>query len=60
MQTALIYHLLVPPLGGTTALYTSMYGIGLIALLPYTTQVMKERLSHLEPLLQVFVSFVAG
>lgn len=59
MQTALIYHLLVPPLGGTTALYTSMYGIGLIALLPSTTQVMKERISRLEPLSHVFLRFEA-
>jgi drug/metabolite transporter (DMT)-like permease len=47
-HTTFVYHLLVAPLGGTTSLYTSMYGAGLIALLPYTTRVMKERLSRLE------------
>jgi hypothetical protein len=46
--TTFIYHLFVTPLGGTTALYTSMYGIGLVVLLPYTTWVMKERISRLE------------
>ena len=46
--TVFIYHLFVAPLGGTTALYTSMYGLGLVFLLPYTTWVMKERISRLE------------
>jgi hypothetical protein len=46
--TTFIYHLFVTPLGGTTALYTSMYGMGLVVLLPYTTRVMKERISRLE------------
>ncbi|NIV35086.1 MAG: hypothetical protein GWN58_38215, partial [Anaerolineae bacterium] len=41
--TTFIYHLFVTPLGGTTALYTSMYGMGLVVLLPYATLVMKER-----------------
>jgi hypothetical protein len=47
-HTTFIYHLFVAPLGGTTALYTSMYGVGLIALLLYSTRVMKERISRLE------------
>jgi hypothetical protein len=47
-HTTFVYHLFVAPLGGTTALYTSMYGIGLIALLLYSTQVMRERISSLE------------
>ena len=46
--TTFIYHLFVTPLGGTTALYTSMYGMGLVVLLPYTMLVMKERISRLE------------
>jgi len=59
-HTAFIYHLLMTPLGGTTALYTSMYGMGLIALLPYTARLMKERLSRLEPLSYAFVRFEVG
>jgi hypothetical protein len=47
-HTTFLYHLLVAPLGGTTALYTSMYGMGLIALLAYSTRVMKERMNHRE------------
>lgn len=59
MQTALIYHLLVPPpLGGATALYPAC--MGMLGLLPYTTQVMKERISRLEPLSHVFVRFEVG
>ena len=46
--TTFVYHLFVTPLGGTTALYTSMYGMGLVVLLPYTMLVMKERISRLE------------
>jgi drug/metabolite transporter (DMT)-like permease len=47
-HTVFVYHLLVAPLGGTTALYTSMYGVGLVVLLIYSTRVMKERLSQRE------------
>jgi multidrug transporter EmrE-like cation transporter len=47
-HTTFLYHLLVVPLGGTTALYTSMYGMGLVALLLYSTLVMKEQISRLE------------
>jgi hypothetical protein len=47
-HTTFIYHLFVAPLGGTTALYTSMYGMGMIALLLYSTQVMAERITRLE------------
>ena len=44
-HTVFVYHLLVAPLGGTTSLYTSMYGVGLVVLLLYSTRVMKEKLS---------------
>ncbi len=47
-HTTFLYHLFVVPLGGTVALYTSMYGMGLIALLLYSTRVMKEKFTHLE------------
>lgn len=47
-HTTFIYHLLVAPLGGTTALYTGMYGLGLIVLLVYSTRVMKEEITRLE------------
>jgi hypothetical protein len=47
-HTTFLYHLLVAPLGGTTALYTSMFGMGMIALLLYSKLVMKEEISHLE------------
>jgi hypothetical protein len=47
-HTTFVYHLLVTPLGGTTALYTSMYGVGLVALLAYSTWVLKERMSRPE------------
>ncbi len=47
-HTVFVYHLLVAPLGGTTALYTSMYGVGLVVLLFYSARVMKERLSPRE------------
>ncbi len=47
-HTVFVYHLLIAPLGGNTALYTSMYGVGLVVLLFYSTRVMKERLSHRE------------
>ena len=46
--TVFVYHLFVAPLGGTTALYTSMYGMGLVVLLPYSVWVMKERIGRLE------------
>ena len=46
--TVFVYHLFVAPLGGTTALYTSMYGLGLIVLLLHSTWVMKERICRLE------------
>ncbi len=47
-HTTFIYHLLVAPLGATVALYTSMYGTGLIALLIYSTRVMKEEITRLQ------------
>jgi hypothetical protein len=47
-HTTFIYHLFVAPLGGTTALYTGMYGMGMIALLLYSTQVMAEKITRLE------------
>lgn len=47
-HTTFLYHLMVAPLGGTAALYTSMYGIGLIALLFYATWVMKEEITRLQ------------
>ncbi len=47
-HTTFVYHLFVAPLGGTTALYTSMYGVGLVALLFYSTRVMKEEISRRE------------
>ena len=47
-HTTFIYHLFVAPLGGNIALYTSMYGMGMIALLLYSTQVMKEEITRLE------------
>jgi hypothetical protein len=42
-HTVFVYALFVAPLGGDTALYTSM-----IALLPYSKWVMKERITRLE------------
>jgi drug/metabolite transporter (DMT)-like permease len=45
-QTVFIYHLFTTPLGGTTAVYTSMYGVGLLVLLLYSVKVMKEPLSR--------------
>jgi uncharacterized membrane protein len=47
-HTTFLYHLFVAPLGGTTGLYTSMYGTGLIVLLLYSTLVMKEKISRAE------------
>jgi hypothetical protein len=47
-HTVFVYHLFVAPLGGNTALYTSMYGMGMIALLSYSKWVMKERITRLE------------
>jgi len=47
-HTTFLYHLLVAPLRGNTALYTSMYGMGLVVLLLYSTRVMKERISRFE------------
>lgn len=47
-HTTFIYHLLVVPLGGNPALYTGMYGLGLVVLLLYSTKVMKEEISHQE------------
>lgn len=47
-HTVFVYHLLVVPLGGTPALYTSMYGMGLIALLIYSTRVIQEKMGRLE------------
>ncbi len=38
----------IAPLGGTPALYTSMFGIGLVALLVYSTKFMKENITRLE------------
>ena len=47
-QTVFIYHLLITPLGGTTAMYTSMYGVGLLVLLLYSVKVLKEPLNRQE------------
>ncbi len=47
-HTTFVYHLFVTPLGGTTALYTSMYGMGMITLLVYSTKVMKEGITRQE------------
>jgi hypothetical protein len=41
-HTTFIYDSFVVPLGGTRALHTSMYGMGLIALLLCSTRVMME------------------
>jgi multidrug transporter EmrE-like cation transporter len=46
--TVFIYAMFVVPLGGTTALFTSMYGMGLVALLGYSAWVMKEHITRLE------------
>jgi drug/metabolite transporter (DMT)-like permease len=62
-HTTFIYHLFVTPLGGTTAQYTSMYGVGLLVLLLYSTRVMKEHLSRRELLgaLTIFLgTFIIG
>ena len=62
-HTTFIYHLFVTPLGGTTALYTGMFGVGLLVLLLYSTQVMKERLSRRELLgaITIFLgTFIIG
>jgi hypothetical protein len=47
-HTTFIYHLFIAPLGGNPALYTSMYGLGMVALLLYSTRVMKEEISRPE------------
>lgn len=47
-HTTFLYHLLVSPLGGNTALYTSMYGVGLVALLAYSRWVIGEESSRQE------------
>jgi len=47
-HTTFLYHLLVSPLGGNTALYTSMYGVGLVALLAYARWVIGEESSRQE------------
>ena len=47
-NTVFIYHLFIVPLGGTTAVYTSMYGVGLLVLLLYSAKVLKEPLSRQE------------
>jgi uncharacterized membrane protein len=47
-HTTFLWHLLVAPLGGHTALYTSMFGVGLLVLLAYSTWVLKEPISRRE------------
>lgn len=47
-HTTFLYHLFIAPLGGNMALYTSMYGMGMIALLLYSTQVMMEKITSRE------------
>lgn len=47
-HTTFLYHLMIAPLGATVALYTGMYGMGLVALLIYTTWVMKEGSTRLQ------------
>jgi multidrug transporter EmrE-like cation transporter len=47
-HTTFLYHLLIAPLGAAIALYTGMYGIGLVALLLYSTWVMKEEITRLQ------------
>jgi len=47
-QTVFIYHLFTTPLGGTTAVYTSMYGVGLLVLLIYSWKILKEPLNRTE------------
>lgn len=49
-HTVFLYHLLVAPLKGNTALYTSMYGMGMVTLLIYSAKVLKESISRLEML----------
>lgn len=56
-HTVFVYHLLVAPLGGTTASYTSMYGVGLVVMVVYSTRVMGERLSTQELL---GIAFILG
>jgi drug/metabolite transporter (DMT)-like permease len=48
MSEDVIYALFIAPLGGTPALYTSMFGIGLVALLVYSSTIMKEAITRLE------------
>jgi hypothetical protein len=57
-HTTFLYHLLIAPLGAAIALYTGMYGIGLFALLLYTTWVMKEEITR--PQLVGAVSILIG
>lgn len=47
-NTTWFYALFIAPLGGTPALYTSMFGVGLVALLVYSSQVMKETITRRE------------
>jgi hypothetical protein len=47
-HTTFIYALLVAPLGGTSALLTGMYGIGLVVSPGYSTRVMGEKITRLE------------
>ena len=47
-NTTWFYALFIAPLGGTPALYTSMFGIGLVALLVYSSQVMREKITRHE------------
>lgn len=45
-HTTFLYHMAIAPLGGTTALYTGMYGFGLLVLLAYSVRVLGERLTR--------------
>ncbi len=47
-NTVFVYHIFTTPLGGTTAVYTSMYGFGLLALLLYSWKVLREPFSSKE------------
>jgi drug/metabolite transporter (DMT)-like permease len=57
-HTTFLYHLMIAPLGAAIALYTSMYGTGLIALLLYSRWVMKEEITRLQ--LAGALSILAG
>jgi hypothetical protein len=54
-HTTFLWHLLVAPLGGNTAQYTSMFGVGLLVLLAYSKWVLREPTSRQQSLGALFI-----